>query len=41
MFGCGLAVVVLALVTTGRWARATSSRTAAELQTAEPVAVPS
>jgi EmrB/QacA subfamily drug resistance transporter len=41
MFGCGLAVVVLAVVTTGRWARATSSRTAAELETAEPVAVPS
>jgi EmrB/QacA subfamily drug resistance transporter len=41
MFGCGLTVVVLALVTTGKWARATSSRTAAELQTAEPVAVPS
>ena len=41
MFGCGLAVVVLALVTTGRWARATSSRTAAELEAAEPVAVSS
>jgi len=41
MCGCGLAVVVLALVTTGRWARATSSRTAAELEAAEPVAVSS
>jgi len=41
MFGSGLAVVVLALVTTGQWARATSSRTAAELAPADPVAVPS
>ena len=31
MVGLGLAVLVFGLVTTGRWARATSSRVAAEL----------
>lgn len=41
MTGCGAAVVLLALATTGRWARATSTRTAAQLETLEPAAVPS
>jgi EmrB/QacA subfamily drug resistance transporter len=38
-FGCGLAVVVVGLLTTGPWARDTSRRAAAQLQTAEPAAV--
>ncbi|MFC5654404.1 MFS transporter [Streptomyces nogalater] len=38
--GCGLAVLVLGLLTSGRWARRTARRTAASLETAEirPVA---
>jgi len=31
MAGCGCAVFLLGLVTTGRWARATAARTAALL----------
>ncbi|MFF7092784.1 MFS transporter [Streptomyces rubradiris] len=40
--GCGLAVLVLGLLTSGRWARRTAERTAAGLETAEirPVAEP-
>lgn len=34
--GCGAAVLGLGLLTTGRWARATAERTAAELITPEP-----
>jgi MFS family permease len=33
--GCGLAVLVLGLLTSGRWARRTAERTAGELETAE------
>jgi EmrB/QacA subfamily drug resistance transporter len=34
--GCGLAVLVLAAVTTGQWARASAARTAARLSPEEP-----
>jgi high-affinity Fe2+/Pb2+ permease len=33
--GCGLAVLVLGLLSSGRWARRTAERTAASLETAE------
>ncbi|MEU3856278.1 MFS transporter [Streptomyces sp. NPDC028722] len=41
--GCGLAVLVLGLLTSGRWARRTAERTAGDLEPAEarePVGVP-
>ncbi len=34
--GCGLAVLVVGLLTTGRWARGTAARTAAQLMSDEP-----
>jgi hypothetical protein len=33
VFGCGLAVLALGLLTTGRWARGTAERTASALPT--------
>jgi hypothetical protein len=42
VFGCGLAVLALGLLTTGRWARGTAERTAASLplRQASPAEMP-
>jgi EmrB/QacA subfamily drug resistance transporter len=36
LFGCGVAVLIVGLVTTGRWARGTAERTAAAMPTPPP-----
>jgi hypothetical protein len=38
--GCGLVVLVVGLVTSGRWARRTAARTAARLMSEEEEPVP-